>query len=204
MSAGIQPKSGFSMMWKQSVSPSQRFSSSSVHFWGKKLFEKSNQKTILPFSSTRNRVKDHKSKSIQTKMLINLCQIKILFSSWKSETKPPKKKSRHEKEAKKLNLSLSHERNEQPFLLHLKSISAIVATKFITTHIHKKNCSPGLVAIWLEALENAKQFQLLFSLPLFIFWILSNKVIDGAAAETLLTIDIKNQDLNFCLIYNSK
>ena len=179
MSAGIQPKSGFSMMWKQSVSPSQRFSSSSVHFWGKKLFEKSNQKTILPFSRHKEPSQgSQKSKSIQTKMLINLCQIKnTIFQLKIRRKKPPKKKSRHEKEAKKIKSLSLPQRNEQPFLLHLKSISAIVATKFITTHIHKKNCSPGLVAIWLEALENAKQFQLLFSLPLFIFWILSNKVI---------------------------
>jgi len=175
MSAGIQPKSGFSMMWKQSVSPSQRFSSSSVHFWGKKLFEKIKSKNYSSiFKHKEPSQGSQKSKSIQTKMLINLCQIKILFSSWKSETKPPKKKSRHEKEAKKLKISLSPTKEMNNHSCYISRASQQSLQPNLSQHTYKKNCSPGLVAIWLEALEeNAKQFQLLFSLPLFIFWILS-------------------------------
>jgi len=94
----------------------------------------------------------------------------------RNKTAEEEKPSR-ERSEKIQNLSLPRKKWTTILVTSLKSISAIVATKFITTHIHKKNCSPGLVAIWLEALENAKQFQLLFSLPLFIFWILSNKVI---------------------------
>lgn len=47
-----------------------------------------------------------KSKSIQTKMLINLCQIKILFSSWKSENHRQRRKAVTRKK-QKIQISLS-------------------------------------------------------------------------------------------------
>jgi len=111
-----------------------------------------------------------KSKSIQTKMLINLCQIKILFSSWKSENHRQRRKAVTRKKQKKLNLSLP-QRNEQPFLLHLSRASQQSLQPNLSQHTYIKKI---VLRVWLQSdwrlLKKMQSNSNYFSLSLFLYF----------------------------------
>lgn len=110
-----------------------------------------------------------KSKSIQTKMLINLCQIKILFSSWKSEIPAEEEKPSRERSEKIKSLSLSHkEMNNHSCYISRASQQSLQPNLSQHTYIKKI-----VLRVWLQSdwrLLKMQSNSNYFSLSLFLYF----------------------------------